>query len=307
MITNFFSKTKPINFLVLSAMIIVVFLISSVFTFDSQLSLTYLVKKGIFLLIVTFMLFVLDFVIRKNTLTHDNSYALLIYVFLWGFFPFSFENSDFLISNLFLLLSFRKIYSLRTQIKTKEKIFDSALWISIACIFYSWSILYLILLYAAIFLFNKSSRRNLIIPLIGFVTPIFLLYVYLLIVDNLEIIGLFWELQVNFDLSNYSQNNILIPLILILLFSTISIFATTKQSIMSNQDFKSTWIILIFQLALSIVVVLIAPSKNGSELSFLFFPLSILFANYIQDVKKYWLKELFLYLFIVVFFTAYLV
>lgn len=306
MITNFFSKTKPINFLALSIMMFVVYSISSIFVFTGDISVNYFIKKSLYFLLVIFMLFVLDFVIRKNTLTNDNSYALWFYVLLWGLYPYSFDNSEILVANFFLLLSFRKIYSLRTPFKMKEKIFDSSLWIGIASIFYDWSFIYLILLYCAIFLFNKSSRSNLIIPIIGFLTPVFMLYVYLLAIDKLNIFGGFWKLDFSFDISHYMQGEYFFPILLILLFTLVSIFSTTKKSLVSNQDFKSTWIVLIFQIAMSFMVVLIAPLKNGSELSFLFFPLCILFANYFQDIKKYWLKELFLYLFIFFYFSVYI-
>lgn len=307
MITNFFNKTKPINFLVLSCMMFVVYLISSIFVFSGDLSLNNFIKKSFYLLLVVFMLFVLDFVIRKNALTKDNSYALWFYILLCGFYPYSFENTQMLIANFFLLLSFRKIYSLRTPFNTKEKIFDSSLWISIASIFYDWSFVYLILVYCAIFLFNKSSRSNLIIPVIGFITPVFMLYVYLLTVDKLNIFGDFWKLDFSFDVNHYLLVENIYPILLIIIFTLVSIFSTTKKSLLSSQDFKATWIVLIFQTGLSFIMVLIAPLKNGSELSFLFFPLCILFANYFQDIQKYWLKEVFLYLFLLLYFSVYMV
>lgn len=306
MITNFFNKTKPINFLVLSSMMFLVYVISMVIVFSGEISLTYMLKKIFYFLLVVFMLFILDFVIRKNTLTNDNSFALFFYVLFFGFYPFSFENAEILSANFFLLLSFRKIYSLRTPFKTKEKIFDSGLWIGIASIFYDWSFVYLILLYSAIFLFHKNSRRNVFIPLIGFFTPVFLLYVYLLLFDKLNLFGNIWELNYNFNFVNYFENSYLYPTLLLLVFTIISIFLTTKKSLLSKQDFKTTWVVLSFQIALSIILVIIAPLKNGSEIGFLFFPLSILFANYFQEINKYWLKEIILYLFIIVYFTVYI-
>ena len=124
--------------------------------------------------------FVINFIIRKNALTEDNSYAILFYILLVCYFPNSFVNEGVFISNFILLLAFRRIYSLRSSIQTKEKIFDSAFWIGIATLFYVWSLFYLILVYAAIFIFRKIDWRNFIIPLVGVLTPIFLSYTYLL-------------------------------------------------------------------------------------------------------------------------------
>ncbi|MCF6296606.1 MAG: DUF6427 family protein [Flavobacteriaceae bacterium] len=307
MIANFFNKTKPINFLVLSFLLFLVYTISTIYFFSGEISIAYFIKKGFYLFLAVLMLFIFDFIIRKNTLTNDNSFALYFYILFYSFFPLSFENTDILIANFFLLLAFRKIYSLRTPFNTREKIFDSAFCICIASMFYDWSFLYLILLYASIFLFHKNSRKNTFIPIVGFFTPIFLLYIYLLATDKLYIFGNFWQLEYSLSFGNYLQKSYLYPIIFITIFTIFTIFPTTKKSFFSKQDFKSTWAVLMFQIVLSLIVALISLIKNGSELNFLFIPLSILFANYLQDVEKRWLKEIILYLFIIVYLIIYLI
>jgi len=307
MIANFFNETKPINFMVLSIMMVLTYIISIIFTFTGEFSLVYFLNKSFYLLLVLFMLFVFDFIIRKNTLTDDNSIALFFYVILFGFFPLSFDNSDLLIANLFLLFSFRKIYSLRTQIRTNEKIFDSAFWIGIASMFYAWSFLYVILVYLAIRIFHKSNPRNIFIPIIGFFVPISILYVYFLMTNQTEVFDSYWQLDFNFNLNNFLQNKYLFPLLFVVLLAIVSIFPTTKKSLIAKQDFKATWNILIAQIVLSLFIVIVAPVKNGSEIIFLFFPLSILYANYIQDIEKYWLKESLLIFTLLVYFGVYLV
>ena len=307
MIANFFNETKPINFMVLLIMMFLTYVISIIFTFPIEFSLFYFLNKSFYLLLVIFMLFVFDFIIRKNALTDDNSIALFFYVILFGFFPLSFDNNDLLISNLFLLFSFRKIYSLRTQIRTNEKIFDSAFWRGIASMFYAWSFIYIILVYLAIRIFHKSDPRNIFIPLIGFFVPISILYIYFLMTDQTDVFYSFWQLDYSFSFNNYLKNKYLIPLLFIVLLAIVSIFPTTKKSLIAKQDFKATWYILIAQIVLSLFIVLVAPLKNGSEAIFLFFPLSILYANYIQDIEKYWLKESILIFTLLIYFGVYLV
>jgi hypothetical protein len=307
MIANFFNETKPINFMVLSIMMFITYLISILFAFSVEYSLFYFANKIFYLLLVIFMLFAFDFIIRKNALTYDNSLALFFYVVLFGFFPLSFDNDHLLIANLFLLFSFRKIYSLRTQIRTNEKIFDSAFWIGIASMFYAWSFIYLILVYLAIWIFHKSNPRNVFIPIIGFFVPISFLYVYFLMSNQTDAFNSYWQLDYSFNLNEYLQNKFLFPLLFVLLLAIVSIFPTTKKSLIAKQDFKATWNILIAQLVLSLFIVIVAPQKNGSETIFLFFPLSILYANYIQDIEKYWLKESILVFTLLVYFGVYLV
>ena len=305
MIANFFNETKPINFVVLSAMMTAAFIVSVLFILPIEFSFTYILKHFVYLVVVIFMLFVADFIIRKNDLTEDNTIALFFYVIFFGLFPEAFDNGKLLVANLFLLFSFRKMYSLRTQLKTNEKIFDSAFWIGIACIFYTWSFLYLVLLYLAMRLFHKSNPRSIFVPIIGFITPIFLSYVYLLVTDQAHLFVNYWDLSYSITFPDYFQLDILMPLLLVLVLAIISVFPTTQKSFMAKQDFKSTWYVLLAQIGISIFIVLISPLKNGSEVIFLFFPMSVLFANYVQGLEKYWLKESILIISLLVYIISY--
>jgi len=306
MIANFFNKTKPINFVVLSIMMIFVYIASNIAIYSHGFSLIYLLKKGLLLFLVVLMIFIFNFIIRKNALTDNNSYALLFFIFLFGFFPYTLENSKLLIANFILLFAFRRIYSLRTSVHSKEKIFDSAFWIGIASMFYLWSFFFMILLYGAIWVFNKGEKRNVFIPVFGFVTPVFLAYVYYLAINNLNEFNELWRINYDLSLNTYIVFKLLFPLIFLLILSIISIYPTTKKSLVAKIDFKSTWTLLILHIVLALTIVIISPIKNGSELIFLFFPLSILFANFIQDTEKYWIKETIVYIFIVIIGSIYL-
>ncbi len=143
MIANFFNKTKPINFLVLSFLVFIIFLVALLNANSEPLNFYFFVKNGLFLFLAILTVFVLNFIIRKNSLTEDNSYAILFYILISSYFPYSFILEGVFISNFILLLAFRRIYSLRSSLQTKEKIFDGAFWIGIASLFYEWSLLYL--------------------------------------------------------------------------------------------------------------------------------------------------------------------
>ncbi len=304
MIANFFSKTKPINFVVLSIVMLIVFIIGMVNNLSGSISFIFLFKKSVYLLIAILIIFILNFIIRKNTLTDNNTYAILFFILMFGFFSNTFFDKNIFGSNFILLFAFRRIYSLRSAIKPKEKIFDSAFWIGIASLFYVWSVIYLLLLFFAIWVFKKRDWKNIFIPIIGFITPIFLLFTYLLLVNNLSVFYEFWNFSYSFDLYKYVSIKYLIPILFLVALAFISIFPTIRKALLSKIDFKSTWNILIFHILLSLVIVAIAPIKNGSEFLFLFFPLGILFANYLQIIKKYWVKEMILYLFLAVFIAV---
>ncbi len=298
MIANFFNQTKPINFLVLSLLVLLIFLSSLIQGYEGETSLFFFVKYGLFLLAAILTVFVLNFIIRKNALCEDNSYALLFYILLWGMFPSSLLNGGVFVSNFILLFAFRRLYSLRSPLRTQEKIFDSAFWIGIASIFYLWSFLFLLLVYAAIWLFRRADWKNIWIPIVGYITPVFLAYTYLLAFDDVERFMRIWTFDFQLDVSLYNSFDFLWPIVFTGLLLLFSIYPTTRKSLLAKIDFKSTWQLLIVHLAVSLLVILIAPEKDGSEFSFLFFPLTIVFANFLQILEKYWIKEGIIYLFL---------
>lgn len=303
MIANFFNQTRPINFLVLSVLVAIIFLIAVFNANVESINLVFLLKNGMFLFLAVLSVFVLNFIIRKNALTEDNSYAIFLFIIMCSYFPEVFISEGIFLSNFILLLAFRRTYSLRSSIQTKEKIFDSAFWIGIASLFYVWSLIYLILLYAAILIFRKIDWRNFLIPIFGVFTPIFLSYTYLLAFDDIERFNNMWALKFDLNFSVYNSGHFIFPLVLIGIVSLVAIFPTTKRSLLAKIDFKATWTLLLSHIGVSLLVVLIAPEKNGSELIFLFFPLSALLANYLQVINRYWVKEMILYLFILMILT----
>ena len=307
MIANFFNKTKPINFLVLSFLLTVVYIIGNQTTTTSDFTFYYLLKKTSFLFLLIISLFIINFIIRKNALTDNNSFAVLFYVLLFGIIPFSLLDGEILVSNFILLFAFRRLYSLRSMLNPKEKIFDAAFWIGVASLFYINSFLFLFLLLFAIIIFNKLTWKNLLIPFIGSFTPVFLFYTYLLLMDDLSFFNDFWKLNFSFEYYNYLDYKLLVPVSFLVFFAFIAIPPITKKNLLAKIDFKSSWFVLLSHISVALIVVLLAPKKDGSEFSFLFFPLSILFANYIQITEKNWLKDLLLFNFMVLYIMVYFI
>lgn len=306
MIANFFNKTKPINFLVLALMMAVLFVVALISTQNDAPDLYGLLKISLLLFLAVLIVFVLNFIIRKNSLSEDNSFAIFFFIILCGLFPQSFGNTKVFISNFILLLAFRRIYSLRSTIQPREKLFDSAFWIGISGMIYPISTGFLILVYVAIWYFRKGDWRYLFIPMIGYITPVFISFTYWLAVDDLEQFYQIWNWSTDLDPGVYFESSVMVPLILITLLALIAIVPTTQRSLLAKIDFKSTWFVMIAHIFTALLVVLFAPDRDGSELMYLFFPLSVLYANYVQHIKRYWIKEAILYLFVISLLFVYL-
>ena len=305
MIANFFNKTKPaiiVNLLLLFG----IFYFSATFlirTIDFSLAALGLVLVGFIGFI--FMLLVINFILRKNNLTGDNLYALLLIILLLGTFYETMFTFNLYFSNLLLLFAFRKTYSLKTGLNSKSKLFDAGFWIGISAILYSWTVLFLLVIYVALFIYNKVTLKNLVIPIVGFLFPVICFFTYHFYFDSLYI---FYEKLVfnySFDFSNYNQLKYLIPLTLLITLILWSIVVLTPKIVLQGSGFKMSWQLLIFHLIISVIVVLLSLQKNGSELFFVIFPSGVIIANFLQKTSSSMFKNLVLYLFLVVSVVVY--
>lgn len=303
MIANFFNKSTPLTtfsiFIFLSLVILVsTFLLPRVdFNF-----LFFFIRLGtLALLLLT--LFLLQFITKKNGLIKDNAFDLFLMAVLIAMFYNITANFTIIISHFVLLLAFRRIYSLRTIKSPKEKLFDSSFYIGIATLIYPWCIFYIVLPYIALINFNKRTVRNVIIPLVGFITPFIVYGTYLILIDKFE--GFNLDFTYSFLYTNYNSPQLLVPLALLLGFLIWVLIPTTIKIITFNSELKNSWYVLLAHLILSVFVVLPSPVKDGSEFLYLFFPSVIIFTNYLQIVKEKWFKEVFLYLFSIVAILGY--
>ena len=122
--------------------------------------------------------FVVNFISLKNNLTRNDNYAILLFFIFLLFFPTIFKNKNILISNFLLLLSLRRVLSLKSMKNTMEKIFDASFWIFLSALFYFWSILYIGLVFISIILYVSRDYKNWLIPFIALFSVTILFFVF---------------------------------------------------------------------------------------------------------------------------------
>ena len=286
MIANFFRKTKPIHAIFISALFLGYYL-SAILLIEKPLySLGIVVEKIGQLILFLLLFFLVRFINRKNQLSGQNSYVLLVLTILFGIFPKTLEVQNIFYAHFFLLLAFRRIYSLKTNKNIKEKLFDSGLWIGSAALIYSWSILFLILIYAAIIIRKRQEIRNLIIPIVGLIIPFFVVFTYYFFTDNTGAFNDKLTLYYSFSYVEFSELFTLICLTVLVIFSIV--FVSLKIHSLLN-DIKASWLLIIIHLLVAVYLIVITPEKD--EL-FLFFPLIIIISNCIQLFNKMLIREL---------------
>ncbi|MEX1383595.1 DUF6427 family protein [Lutibacter sp.] len=305
MIANFFNKTKPV-IIVNLLLLFTIFYVAATFLFKTidfsiaSLGLNLAVFVGFF-----FMLLLINFILRKNNLTEDNSYALYIIIVLLGSFYETIFTINLFISNLLLLFAFRKIYSLKSGINTESKLFDAGFWIGISTILYTWSILFLVLVYIGLFIYNKITLRNLAIPVVGILFPLIGFFTYHFYFDSTELLYNRLIFNYNVDFSNYNQLKYLLPLSLLITILLWSIVFLIPKIVQVSTTFKSTLQLIIGHFIIAVIIVVLSPQKNGSELFFLVLPSGIIIANFLQKTSSNTFKNLVLYLFFIVAVVVY--
>src|SRR5690606_7308041 len=291
MISSIFERTNPLNFVILFLYLICFLFLRQVISYDFTLNTTiilHLIKNSA---AVFFCVVMVDFIVRKNELTQRNSYALFFFVFPFTLFPKIFMELNVLLAQLFLLLAFRRLVSIRSNKNVEIKIFDATLWVLIGSYFYNWSLLFIILVYATMFLYKKNDYRNMLIPFVTFFSLSILGFTYFYLTNQLGQLAHLIDFNVDFNFEKYSNIRYLVPLLFLILMGgwACVMFAFKKQS----KSFKTRvpGILLVITLIIAAAVVLISEVLNTSELLFVLFPIAVIQARYVERIKISWLKE----------------
>jgi hypothetical protein len=238
---------------------------------------------------------IFGFIIKKNNLTQINSYALFIFICLLLLTPNIFQNSKSILSTVFILLALRRILSFNSKKNIQKKILDASLWIGIETLFYFWSILFLLVLYAALIQLASKDFKLFLIPIIGMFVVFIICTIYFLYLDN----NMYWftdyENFTSFDFSSYKLLKNFFSLFVILLMIVISLVFKFLNFTKTPLRKKSKYWIIIFTLITGIIIVILTAQKNGIELIFTIAPISILFSNFIEALQRKWVSEVMLW------------
>ncbi|WP_339834730.1 DUF6427 family protein [uncultured Flavobacterium sp.] len=306
MIASVFSKTRPINYLILG--IITLFLYGlyqfkeTSWTNDGwQIAQ----KIGLFLFLFASYL-LLNFLTLKNNLTKSNNYTILLFSIFLFLFPLIFKTPNVIIANFLLLLALRRLISLQNLKNTKEKIFDASFWIFVATLFHFWCISFIILVFISIIFHVSGNYKNWIIPILALFAVAILSVLVDLILDNNLISDLYSEINTSFNFSYFE--NIYQNIALAVFSSVALLFFSTQITEVQNKPLnqQSTYKKILFAFLLGVLIYVLSDHKNNSYLIFSLAPLAILGANFIETIKTNWMKETTLYLLVFVSITMFL-
>ncbi len=286
MIVNYFNNTKPVNFIFLSILLAFVVGFS---LYSQEISLSITAIFNIVFSVLTFALFY--FSSKDKVLSSKNDFGILFYVLLSSLFIDSFHDLHKTVSYFFVLLGLQQLYALQHKnVLAKKKLFNNGLFFGVAAVFYPLSIVFILLTYVANLIFNKITWRMFVIPIIGFITPIFFIFV----LDDLFSFRLTTNLTFLFQLENAlflkPANHYFIAAFIFILtvFSILNISSNLNSKLFFYKQYHA---LVILFLIIALFLLFFTPNKNGSETIFIIYPLSILFANYIAVIQKKWISN----------------
>jgi MFS family permease len=290
MITTIFSKSNPFNYILISVLLILSFFI---YQFNQNFVLTLksgFTIAGIILLLIGTLL-VSNFLSIKNVLVKNNTYPILFYFLFLICCPMIFQNMNLVVSNTFIVLALRRLLSVQSLKKVKQKLFDASMLIFLASLFQFWTILFILAVFATVIFHVSRDYRNWILPYIALFASIILFLFSSFLFDETLITYFFDSIDINTSL-NYFPNTF--QNVGFAFFCTISALFVgfmainySKKPLISHASYK----ILIFAYIIGIFVFVLSPNKNNGQLVFCFLPLAIFAANYFENQDVFWTKE----------------
>ncbi|MGC6430408.1 MAG: DUF6427 family protein [Jejuia sp.] len=300
MITSVFSKSKPINFIITFFVVAIACIVSYVENDSNQLSVNTVGNSMLLLIGSYFGLLVLNFIAVKNSLTQTTYFEIVLFALFILLFPQTTENLNIILANTFLLFGLRRMISLRSQKNMKKKLFDAGFWLSVAVLCYPWAVLFIFLIVAAVLLYTDGNVRNWLIPFVAISAVFIISYSISLLFDLNHLENIVYGLKVSFDFVQYNSVRFLVGLTVLLSFGLWSSLFYIKNINQKKRDLRPSFYMVIWTVVISFLALIIAPEKSGGELLFMFAPLAIIIANYIEVIREKWFKELFFSALIVV-------
>lgn len=307
MISSFFGKTKPINYIVLLAFVFIFYLLVHFSIFDRSYSPIQLFQQLVVLSVLSFSYFVLNFIVKRNKITAPHSFTLLFFTLLIVVFPETLIDANGILCSFFLLISMRRLISLRSLKNIRPKLFDATIWIIVASLFYDWAVVCLFLVYMAIYIYEPKNFRNWLVPIAGIFTVFMITYCMLVLGAHTQFLWEHYTFEYSFNRNYFLNWNNSTKLVLYVLgISVVGLLSFIKLG-KAGMGKVATMRLIAMLFILGLVLKVLLSSKNVFPIMVTFFPASVFLAKYVESIKKPNIKEIVLLLSIFIPFMAFFI
>jgi len=296
MLTSFFSKSNPVNFLLLGTALGIAYVISLFGKDYSEFDLWNFLEIVAVAGLLVFTILLLNFIVSKNNLTRKNTFAAFIFTAYTLMIPAIFDHTNIIIAVVCCLFALRRIFSLPSEKNVEKKILDASLWLVLASFFHFYCLIFFVVVYYAALRRPRTSFRYLLIPLLAILAVISITTSYFYLTEN----SFAWFERhistVSFDFGAYNSFALLIPASLFLSSVLwICFYRLVKVGSMMRKE-RPNFLVLLVIILSALAVSLGSAVKDGSEMYFLIPPLAIATADYIENREELYIKELYIWL-----------
>lgn len=304
MIQSIFGKTKPINFIIVLTFLFLFYWMVQFFMVDTVLDTMTILIHFLVLSLLMFSFFVVNFIVKRNKMTDVNSFAILFYVLLMVVFPETLTDNYAIGCSLFLLLALRRLISLRSLKNIKLKIFDATLLTMVASLCYDWAVLYLVLVFIAIYIYEPKNIRNWLVPLAGIFVFLMIFYALSILAGNTDFLWDHYRFDFDFGLSRFTDllksAKRVVYIILISIFGLISFLKLSKVGVGKIVTLR----LLALSFIIGLVLEVLLSDSETHPFMVTFFPAVVFLTNYVESIKKPNIKEIVLMVSILVPFLV---
>lgn len=306
MISSIFGQSKPINYIIIIGFLILIYGAVSFDQMEEFKSPEKLLLHILMLIILVFSIMVVNFIVKKNQISGTNDFTIFYYALLIALFPEVLSDYNAIMSSFFLLLTMRRLISLRSLKSIKLKLFDATFWVVAASLFYDWALLFLVLVYICIYTYEPKNFRNWLVPIAGLSAAAILVYSALLLSGNTVFLQNHYKFQIYTDTNPlYSIKGGIKMILYLLLVVVTGIIAFVKLGKLGMGKIVTMRIIAI-SFFIGIIVTIFKSSETISPIMITFFPASVILTKYVEVIKRVNIKEVTLILSVVVPFMVFL-
>jgi hypothetical protein len=229
----------------------------------------------------------------------------IIFVLLTGLFPHYQTLNPVLPASVFLMLAIRRIIDSYRKATTAYNFFDASLLIGTGSLFYANLVWFAILVFIGIAIFRTRNIKELIISVIGLVTPA-MIAIGIYYIEDKDIPSLLDILKANLFTGSEKYSFSIFSVVGLILMGLIILISTVHLlSLLNNKKIKSrnTFALLIWSLAISVAVYFAVPSSSAEIIVLAAIPASYIIAHYLIFSRNRILPEIcFAVIFILVIF-----
>ena len=292
MISSIFGKTKPINYIIVLAFLFFFYWTVHFLVYNSAFGIEQLLLQTAVLGILLFSIFAVNFIVKRNQLSSTNSFTILFYALLIVVFHEVVLDNNAILCSFFLLLAQRRLISLKSLKDIKLKILDASLWIALASIFYDWALIYFVLVFAAIYIYDPKNIKNWLIPFLGVFSIGIILFSLLILTEQEQFLTEHYSFVFTFDTAFFAywgnSTKMIIYTIVVIVVGFWSFFKLGKLGMGRIMTMR----LIAISFAIGIALTLLKTSEQSFPVLVTFFPAAVLFTKYIEVIKKENIREI---------------